>query len=316
MATEEHLTTLNPDTEMSPNGTVPLTDTGEASEITLGTAPRRKSLFRRTFRRPSAILAGIGLVLFVLLAIFGPWISPFDPDRQDLTATFQEPSSEHWFGTDALGRDQLSRVIAGARVSLLAALQAASISVIIGAPLGVIAGYRGGRFDAVVSRIVDGMMAIPGLIFALSIISVLGPGLTNAMLAIGILLIPTFFRVTRASTLDVRSEPYIESSTAIGCSETGILLRHVVPNIASPFLVMLSLTLGIIIVVEASLSFLGLGARPPTASWGGMLSDASGRLDKGYLIWPPGVAIVLAVATFTYLGDALRDALGVDRSAK
>lgn len=276
-------------------------------------AGRRPSVLRRTFRRPSAVLAGVGLLLFVGLAVLGDWITPFDPNRQFHTKTFQPPSSEHWLGTDALGRDQLSRVIAGARTSLLAAVQAAGISVVVGAPLGVLAGYRGGRIDTVLSRIIDGMMAVPGLILALSVIAVLGPGLTNAMLAVGLLLIPTFFRVTRAATLDVRSEPYIEASTAIGCSETGIVLRHVVPNIASSFLVMLSLTLGIIIVIEASLSFLGLGVRPPTPSWGGMLDEASERLDKGYLIWPPGIAIVVVVASFTYLGDALRDALGVDR---
>jgi ABC-type dipeptide/oligopeptide/nickel transport system permease subunit len=201
----------------------------------------------------------------------------------------------------------LSRVLFGMRLSLLAALGAMAIGAVIGVPGGLLAGYLGGWTDTLSSRVVDAIMAIPGLIFALTVIAVLGPGLGNVMLAIGLLLIPTFFRVTRASVLDVRHNVYVEASVAIGCPTWRVTLAHVLPNAAPPILVQATLSFAIAVIAEAGLSFLGLGARPPAASLGRLLAEATGRMDVAHLLYVPGVAILLMVASATLLGDVLRD---------
>jgi len=270
-------------------------------------AQRPARFLRRLVRRPVGLFMVVLLGVLVLLAVLAPLIAPFDPERADLTALLQGPSGDHWFGTDALGRDMLSRVLYGMRLSLVAALGAMAIGAVVGVPGGLLAGYLGGWTDTVSSRVVDALMAIPGLIFALTVIAVLGPGLGNVMLAIGLLLIPTFFRVTRASVLDVRHDVYVEASVAIGCPTWRVTLAHVLPNAAPPILVQATLSFAIAVIAEAGLSFLGLGARPPSASLGRLLAEATGRMDVAHLLYVPGVAILLMVASATLLGDVLRD---------
>ena len=284
----------------------------EGPELVTGLSPeagaqRPARFLRRLVRRPVGLFMVVLLSVLVLLAVLAPLIAPFDPERADLTALLQGPSGDHWFGTDALGRDMLSRVLYGMRLSLVAALGAMAIGAVVGVPGGLLAGYLGGWTDTVSSRVVDAIMAIPGLIFALTVIAVLGPGLGNVMLAIGLLLIPTFFRVTRASVLDVRHDVYVEASVAIGCPTWRVTLAHVLPNAAPPILVQATLSFAIAVIAEAGLSFLGLGARPPSASLGRLLAEATGRMDVAHLLYVPGVAILLVVASATLLGDVLRD---------
>jgi len=270
-------------------------------------AQRPARFLRRLVRRPMGLFMVVLLGVLILLAVLAPVIAPYDPERADLTALLQGPSADHWFGTDQLGRDMLSRVLFGMRLSLLSALGAMAIGAVIGVPGGLLAGYLGGWTDTLSSRVVDAIMAIPGLIFALTVIAVLGPGLGNVMLAIGLLLIPTFFRVTRASVLDVRHNVYVEASVAIGCPTWRVTLAHVLPNAAPPILVQATLSFAIAVIAEAGLSFLGLGARPPAASLGRLLAEATGRMDVAHLLYVPGVAILLVVASATLLGDVLRD---------
>jgi peptide/nickel transport system permease protein len=236
---------------------------------------------------------------------------PHDPARQDLLDRFQGPSWQHWLGSDSLGRDNLSRLIQGTRVTLWAAFEAIGLAIALGIPVGLLAGYVGGALDSVLSRIADVFLALPPLILALAIVGISGPGLTNAMIAVGIVLAPRFFRVARAAAGSVRNETYIEATRATGCSTTRILFRHVLPNSSGPLLVQVTFALGLVVIAEASLSFLGLGAAPPTASWGGMVQDAFENIySSSFQLIAPSVMITLTILAFSTLGDALRDALG------
>lgn len=272
--------------------------------------PIRAAVGRFTQHRLACVGLGF-LVLLCLVAVFAPWLSPHDPDKQILTSRLQAPGGDHLLGTDQLGRDALSRLIYGSRVSLTAAAQVIVVSGVIGIPLGMVAGYVGGRLDRVLDRVNDGLMSIPGLILALSIVATLGPGLRNAMVAVGVVFAPRFFRVMRAVTQEVRAETYIEASEAIGCSTRRTIFRHVLPNTVSVLVIQASVILGTAVNAEASLSFVGLGVQPPTASWGSMLSSAVGSGPRGtHLLWPPGIMIVLTVLAFTLIGDGLRVAFG------
>ncbi|MGC4787969.1 ABC transporter permease [Micromonospora sp. DT178] len=272
-------------------------------------------ILKSIVRRPTTIVAGAFLLVLTLIAIFAPALAPYDPDVQDLLQRLRPPSAEHWLGTDDYGRDVLSRLIFGARVSLWAALQAAAVALVLGLPLGMIAGYRGGWVDTVLTRVMDALMSAPSLVLAITIVAVLGSGITNAMLAIGLVMAPRFFRVARAGTMDVRHETYIEASIALGCSTLRTAVRHVLPNVLPPIILVISVSLGSAVAAEASLSFLGLGVTAPTASWGSMLSTASSNMRLApYLVWPPGVMIFLAVLAFTYVGDGVRRALVRTRS--
>lgn len=265
----------------------------------------------RLRRNRAAMASLVYLVVLLLAAVLAPLISPYDPAAQSLPDRYQGPSAAHLLGTDGLGRDVLSRVLDAAGVALLATAEAVGIALAVGALLGLVAGYTGGFVDGVVSRVIDALMSLPPLILAVAIVGILGPGLTNAMLAIGVLLTPTFYRVVRGSTMTVRSATFVESARASGCSTTRILGRHVLPTISSPLLVQTSFAAGVAIVAEASLSFLGLGVQPPQASWGSMLSEAFTDLSRNaFLIVPPTVAIAATILAFSTLGDGLRDALG------
>ncbi len=256
-------------------------------------------------------MLGLAVVLFfVVLALFAPVIAPYDPLQTSWSAIRKAPSAAHLFGTDEIGRDVLSRVIWGARASLLAGLVSVCISLSLGVPVGLVAGYVGGFTDGLISRLVDAMLACPFLILAIALAAFLGPSLTNAMIAIGISATPIFIRLTRAQVLAVKHEDYVEAARALGNPHLRIALRHILPNVLPPLIVQATLATAAAIIAEASLSFLGLGQQPPAPSWGSMLNTAKNYVENApwMAVWP-GVSIFLMVLSFNLLGDGLRDAL-------
>ncbi len=265
----------------------------------------------RRFRgRPAAVLGFIVIALFVAVAAAAPLVAPFDPIATSWTAIRKAPSMQHWMGTDENGRDVLSRVVFGARASLLAGLVSVLIAAGIGVPTGLLAGFAGGWVDAVIGRVVDAMLACPFLILAIALAAFLGPSLGNAMIAIGVTAAPVFVRVARGATLDTVTNDYVEAARAIGNPPWRVALRHVAPNIVPPVLVQATLAIALAIIAEASLSFLGLGQQPPAPSWGSMLNSAQRFLTQApWLAVFPGAAIFLAVLAFNLVGDGLRDAM-------
>ena len=260
--------------------------------------------------RPSAVIGLAVISMFIVLAVFAPLIAPYDPLATSWTLVRKAPSSAHWFGTDDLGRDILSRIIFGTRASLLAGVISISIAVGVGVPIGLLAGYHGGFIDALISRITDAMLACPGLILAIALAAFLGPSLTNAMIAIGVTATPIFVRLTRGQVINVKVENYIEAAEAIGNSSMRIAFRHVLPNVLPALLVQITLSIAAAILAEAALSFLGLGQQPPSPSWGSMLNSAQRFLTSApWMAFWPGLSIFLVVMSFNLLGDGLRDAL-------
>jgi peptide/nickel transport system permease protein len=270
---------------------------------------RNKALER--FRRNRLAVIGFALIaVFVLIAVFASVISPFDPIQQNYDQLLQPPSIRHWFGTDNLGRDVLSRVIYGTRVSLTAGVVAVALAALIGVSLGLLAGFLGGVTDNIIMRLIDAMLAFPFLVLAISLAAILGPSLQNAMLAIAVVSIPVFARVTRGQVLSERERDYVQAAKALGANDPRIMLQHVLPNIAGPIIIQCTLSIAGAILAESSLSFLGLGVQPPTPSWGEMLNVARGYLrDAPWTAIAPGVLIFIAVLAFNLLGDGLRDAL-------
>ena len=270
----------------------------------------RVRLWRHLSQRKSA-LVGLAVVLFmVFVAVFAPLLAPYDPTAQSWTAVRKAPSAAHWFGTDEAGRDMLSRIIWGARASLLAGLTSVGIAMAIGVPLGLAAGFLGGLVDGFISRFTDAMLACPFLILAIALAAFLGPNLTNAMLAIGITATPFFIRLTRGQVLSIKGEDYVEAARAVGNPRWRVAVRHVLPNILPQLMVQATLTIATAIIAEASMSFLGLGLQPPAPSWGSMLNSAQRFLSNApwMALWP-GIAIFATVLSFNLLGDGLRDAL-------
>ncbi len=266
--------------------------------------------WRRLRRRKSAVFGLAVVAAFVVLAVFAPWLAPFDPIETSWSAIRQAPTASHWFGTDDIGRDVLSRVIWGTRASLLAGVVSVSISLAFGVPIGLAAGFLGGWIDAAISRVIDAFLACPFLILAIALAAFLGPNLTNAMIAIGISATPIFVRLTRAQVINVKVEDFIEAARALGNSPLRIAFRHVLPNVLPPLIVQATLAIAAAVIAEASLSFLGLGQQPPAPSWGSMLNTAKNYVDNApwMAIWP-GLAIFVLVLAFNLLGDGLRDAL-------
>jgi peptide/nickel transport system permease protein len=273
--------------------------------------PRRKHRGLAKFMRNRAAVFGAALVLLiVVMAVFAPWLSHYDPVQASFMTVRQAPSAAHWFGTDELGRDLLSRLMWGARASLLAGVVSVGIAVVIGVPLGLLAGYFGKLVDGVISRLADALLSIPFLVLAIALAAFLGPSLTNAMAAIGISAMPRFVRLTRGQAITVKAEEYVEGARAIGLGHTRIILRYILPNVLPPIIVQASLTIATAIIAEASLSFLGLGQLPPAPSWGSMLNTAKDFVSQApWMSIFPGIAIFLAVLGFNLLGDGLRDAL-------
>jgi len=272
-------------------------------------SPTRLAL-RQLARRPAAVFGGAVLLPVLVLALLAPWLAPYDPLATSWSAVRKAPSAAHWFGTDEVGRDLLSRVIWGARASLSAGLVAVVIAVAIGLPLGMVAGYLGGWVDMVIGRLTDAMLAIPFLILAIALAAFLGPSLQNAMIAIGVTATPLFVRLARGQVLQARAEDWVEAARSVGNPRARILVRHILPNILPPVLVQATLTIASAIIAEASLSFLGLGQQPPAPSWGSMLNTAQRFLTQApWMALFPGAAIFLTVLAFNLFGDALRDAL-------
>jgi peptide/nickel transport system permease protein len=264
----------------------------------------------RLLRRKGAVVGGAVLLIFILTAIFAPLIAPYDPTATNWLAVRKPPSDLYLLGTDEIGRDVLSRVIWGARASLLAGVTSVAIALALGLPIGLIAGYKGGWVDGLLMRMTDAMLACPFLILAIALAAFLGPSLTNAMIAIGISAMPIFIRLTRAQVLSVKVEDYIEAARAAGNPHLRIALRHVLPNVVTPIMVQATLTIAAAIIAEASLSFLGLGQQPPAPSWGSMLNVAKNYLHQApWMAMWPGLAIFTCVLSFNLLGDGLRDAL-------
>jgi peptide/nickel transport system permease protein len=261
-------------------------------------------------RNPVTLLSGIVLALIVAAAVTADWIAPYGVNKTNVPDALQAPSGTHLFGTDELGRDIFSRVLIATQASLEVAVASVAFAFVVGVTIGIVSGYSGGWLDAVLMRVVDVMFAFPVLLLALAIVAVLSPGTTTTILAIGIVYTPIFARVTRASTLGVRVEPFVSVSRTVGTPNVYILGRHILPNIAGPVIVQTSLSLAFAILSEAALSFLGLGIQPPEPSWGRMLFDAQGFVHRAW--WMsifPGAAIFITVLAFNLLGDGLRDAL-------
>ena len=265
----------------------------------------------RSFRSNRLALAGILILLLLALgAVCAPWLARYSPTQTDFAALQQAPSAKHWLGTDELGRDIFSRVLFGARVSLVAGLISVSIALVLGGLIGLVAGFYGGWLDNLLMRLTDAMLAFPFLVLAIALAAVLGPSLQNPLLAIGIVTTPVFARLVRGQTLAERPRDYVQAALALGGGDGRILLRHLLPNILGPLIVQVSLSTAAAVLAEATLSFLGLGIQPPTPSWGSMLNAARGYL--AYAPWMaifPGLAIFLAVLAFNLIGDGLRDAL-------
>jgi peptide/nickel transport system permease protein len=274
-----------------------------------GRGPWRRAL-RRLLRRRGALFGAAVVLGFVMLAVFAAWIAPQDPIATSWGDIRKAPSAAHWFGTDDIGRDVLSRVIWGTQASLLAGVVSVSISLLLGVPIGLAAGFLGGAVDALVSRLTDAFLACPFLILAIALAAFLGPSLSNAMIAIGVSATPVFVRLTRAQVINVKVEDYIEAARAVGNPPWRIALQHILPNVAAPLIVQATLAIAAAVIAEASLSFLGLGQQPPAPSWGSMLNTAKNYVDNApwMAVWP-GLAIFLLVLAFNLLGDGLRDAL-------
>jgi len=272
-------------------------------------SPARRAL-RRLMARKAAVAGLLVIAIFMALAVLAPWAAPYDPIATSWTGVRKAPSALHWFGTDELGRDVLSRVIFGARASLVAGAISVAIAIGIGVPFGLLAGYRGGLVDVLLSRIMDAMLACPFLILAIALAAFLGPSLGNAMIAIGISTTPIFARLTRGQTMSVKVEDYVEAARAVGNPPWRIALFHILPNIMPALLVQATLSVASAIIAEAALSFLGLGQQPPAPSWGSMLNAAQRFLTNApwMALWP-GLAIFLVVLSFNLVGDGLRDAL-------
>jgi len=272
-------------------------------------SPGRRAL-RRFLRHRLAMAGLVVILLFVLVALLAPWIAPADPNATSWTAIRRPPSADHWFGTDENGRDVLSRVIWGARASLMAGVVAVLGAVAIGVPIGLLAGLAGGWADAIISRIADAMLSVPFLILAIALSAFLGPALENAMLAIAIAAAPVFVRLARGMALDAAATDWVEAARALGNPPWRVALVHVAPNIVPALMVQATLSIAEAIIAEASLSFLGLGMQPPDPSWGSMLNSAQRFLVQApWLAVFPGLAIFLVVLAFNLAGDGLRDAL-------
>lgn len=266
--------------------------------------------WKKLRKQKAAMIGGGFIIVFVLVGILAPYLAPYDPIAQNLSNTLKPPSAEHWLGTDDSGRDILSRILYGARVSLTIGFFSVIGSLIVGALLGLLAGFFGNRIDTIISRLFDIMLAFPGVLLAIAIVAILGPGLFNALLAIAIVNIPMYGRLIRAKVLSVKQEEYIMAARAQGMSKWRILFRHVLPNSWTPLIVQGTLGIASAILEAAALGFLGLGAQPPEAEWGKMLADSRDYITNApWVVMTPGLAIMLSVIGFNLFGDGLRDAL-------
>ena len=290
-----------------------MTETTQATDTrTQGrSADRRMGRFWSKLKRnKAAMLGGLLLLLYIVTALLAPVLYPGNPSAPNLMKSLEPPSLKEPLGTDELGRSILGRIIYGSRVSLLIALGAVSVGLLLGVPLGLVSGYYGGKSDFMIQRVTDTMLAFPGFLLALALVAVLGVGLTNAMISVGIGMIPLYIRLVRGCVLSVREEVYVEAAKAVGTRDRVILFRHILPNVMVPITVQTSLMMGMAILFAAGLGFLGIGVQPPTPEWGTMLGSGRAYIfNAPHVATFPGIAIFLAVLSFNLLGDGLRDAL-------
>ncbi|MBS4178651.1 nickel transporter permease [Lederbergia citrea] len=269
-----------------------------------------KTIWKRLRKNKAAVVGGILILLFVLTAIIGPLFTTKDPSGIDILNKLKSPSAEHWLGTDNFGRDIFTRIIHGMGLTLFVGFFSVAIGGVIGVIFGIISGYYGGATDTIIMRIMDVLLAFPGIILALAIVSVLGGSLTNVIIAVGVFSIPAFARIVRGSTLTVRKLEYIDAVRALGASDMRIIFKHILPNVMSPIIVQATLRIATAVLTASGLSFLGLGAQPPTPEWGAMLSDGRSYMAEApHMVLVPGIMIVLVVLAFNIFGDGLRDAL-------
>ena len=273
--------------------------------------PPLREFWSRFRQQPVAVIAALFVLLLFIVAIFAPWLTPFDAENYfDYDRIDQGPSLMHWFGVDALGRDIFSRVILGTRISLLAGVFSVALGSVIGTLLGLIAGYFEGWADRIIMRICDVLFAFPGILLAIAVVALMGPGMSNVVIAVAIFSIPAFARLVRGNTLVLKQLTWVESARSIGASTAHILLKHILPGTFSSIVVFFTLRIGVSIISAASLSFIGLGAQPPTPEWGAMLNEArSDMVMAPHVALFPILAIFLTVLAFNLLGDGLRDAL-------
>jgi peptide/nickel transport system permease protein len=275
-----------------------------------GRRVRRGETWRRLARNELTLAGAIILALVMIAAIIAPYLAPHDPLGMSPTQLLQPPSAEHLMGTDELGRDVMSRVIWGARISLYVGVVSVTMAVLLGVTLGLLAGYHGGILDDLINRVLDVVFAFPTILLALGIVGMLGSSLTNSMIAIGLIYTPVYARLARGTTLAVKEREFVQAATACGAQSGRIIVRHILPNVMAPLIIQTSLSLSLAILAEASLSFLGLGTQPPDPSWGTMVNTGQALIELSP--WPvvfPGLAIMLAVLAFNLIGDGLRDAL-------
>ena len=281
----------------------PIAGAGGATQVT-----RLQLAWRRAARRPPALIGAAVVLLYLLLALGAPWISPDDPLRTDWSQTRKAPSAAHLFGTDDLGRDVLSRVVYGTRISMQAGVFAILLAMAIGVPAGLVAGFYRGAFDQLIMRLTDAWLSFPFLILAIGLVTILGPSLTNATVAIGVGATPTYIRLTRGLVLSTREEEFVQGARALGAGDLRVMGRHILPNITSSLLVQATVSIPAAIIAEAILSFLGLGVQPPSPSWGTMLNAAQQFLETApWMAWWPGLAIFSLTLAFNLAGDGLRD---------
>jgi peptide/nickel transport system permease protein len=295
---------------MSDSATTPAYSLPLAAEVSAPRAGLLARAWRVGRRRPAALVGALVVLLFVIMAVGAPWLAPSDPVRTDWSKIRKAPSWAHPFGTDDLGRDGLSRVVWGARISMQAGVFSILLAMLVGEPIGLCAGYYRGALDQVIMRLTDAWLAFPFLILAIGLVTILGPSLTNATLAIGLGATPTYIRLTRGLVLSISQEDYVNGARALGAGDRRVMARHILPNIVSAILVQATVAVPTAIIAEAVLSFLGLGVQPPAPSWGTMLNAAQQFLEQApWMAYWPGLAIFLLALSFNLAGDGLRDVL-------
>jgi peptide/nickel transport system permease protein len=293
-----------------PTGRGDLAPTGSLAVARPRGAGQLRELVRRFRRNPGAVVGLVVLAVVVLVTIAAPLLAPADPNRMGAGPIFNRPGPPYWLGTDQFGRDILSRILFGGQISLRLGLLSVSIATVAGVLLGLVSGYYGAWIDLVLMRFIDILLAFPGILLALSVVAILGPGLNNAMVAVGVAAIPSYTRVVRGSVLSARASVYVDAARVVGCSDRRIMFRHILPNVLAPVIVLSTLGMATAIITGTSLSFLGLGAQPPSPEWGAMLSGGRDHLRSAWWISTfPGLAIMLVVLAMNVVGDGLRDAL-------
>jgi peptide/nickel transport system permease protein len=295
---------------------IPVSTTDSAGAAPATAAGRRRTLtpaglaVRRLVRHPSVVLGGILLVLVILAAVLAPWLSPYAPIKANQRAPLEPPGAAHLMGTDRFGRDVFSRVLWGGRLSLTVGVVSVAVASVCGVTLGLVAGYGGRGTDAVIMRTIDLLQAFPGILLALAVIATLGSSLPNLMIAVGISAIPEYVRITRGAVLTVKQREFVLAARVVGCRDHAILVRHILPNVTAPLVVLATLGIAGAIITGSALSFLGLGIRPPTPEWGNMLAEGREFLARAWWVaFFPGLGIMAAVLAVNLLGDGLRDVL-------